>query len=124
MANKNQTYNDGVLEIYKVDNIAGDGDFPKEGLVLKQNRIRYCDLKVYDIKYWTALQGNTKIEKLLRIPKISDLKTADVIIPIDGKQYRIVQIQYPVDVIPKSIDISLENIGVDYEKVGDTNEAG
>ena len=116
MATKRQQYNDGVLKVYKVGNVALPGNMPKEGLTLKlDNPLRYAELKVFDSKFWAASQDNTKIERLLRIPRTDDVVRDDKIIPIDGKQYKIVQIQYPVDVMPKSMDLSLERLEVAYE---------
>jgi SPP1 family predicted phage head-tail adaptor len=116
MAAKQQQYNDGILKVYEVGNIAQPGNMRKEGLTLKlANPLRYEELKVFDSKFWAASQEGTKIERLLRIPRTEDVIRDDKIIPIDGKQYKIVQIQYPVDVVPKSMDLSLERLEVAYE---------
>lgn len=112
---KPQTYNDGVLNIYEVGDIAQAGNLPKDGLTLKVGSLRYHELKVFDSKFWAASQDNTKIERLLRTPRINFVERADAVVPIDGKQYEIVQIQYPVDVVPLSMDLSLERIEVAYE---------
>ena len=118
MAVKRQQFNDGILHVYKVGNVAQPGNMPKEGLTLKlDNPLRYEELKVFDSKFWAASnsQERTKIERLLRIPKTNDVVRDDKVIPIDGKQYKIVQIQYPVDIMPKSMDLSLERVEVAYE---------
>jgi hypothetical protein len=115
MAAKRQQYNDGILNVYTVGNIAQPGNMPKHGLTLKlQNPLRYEELKVFDSKFWAASQDNTKIERLLRVPRVDAVVRDDKVIPIDGKQYKIVQIQYPVDVLPKSMDLSLERLEVAY----------
>jgi hypothetical protein len=116
MAVKRQQYNDGILRVYEVGNIAQPGNMPKQGLTLKlPNPLRYEELKVFDSKFWTASQDGTKIERLLRTPRVDKVVRDDKIIPIDGKQYKIVQIQYPVDVLPKSMDLSLERLEVAYD---------
>ena len=116
MAIKWQQYNDGILHVYEVGNVAQPGNMPKEGLTLKlENPLRYEELKVFDSKFWSASQDGTKIERLLRIPRVDNVVRDDKVIPIDGKQYKIVQIQYPVDVKPKSMDLSLERLEVAYE---------
>lgn len=113
---KTQQYNDGVLSVYAVENIATPGNMPKQGLTLKLEKpLRYTELKVFDSKFWAAYQEHTKIERLLRTPRVDDVARDDVIIPIDGKQYKIVQIQYPVDVMPNSMDLSLERLEVAYD---------
>lgn len=114
-----QTFNDGILKVYKVRNIANPGDRPKDGLTLKLLKpLRYAELKVFDSKFWSASQNNTKIERLLRVPRTDQVQREDKVIPIDGQQYEIVQIQYPIDIVPKSMDLSLERINTAYE-VGD-----
>ena len=116
MAAKRQQYNDGILRVYTVGNIAQPGNMPKQGLTLKlENPLRYEELKVFDSKFWAASQDNTKIERLLRIPRVDDVVRDDMVIPIDGKQYKIVQIQYPVDTLPKSMDLSLQRLEVAYD---------
>ncbi len=111
-----QQYNDGILRVYTVSNIAQPGNMPKQGLTLKiTNPLRYAELKVFDSKFWSASQDGTKIERLLRVPRVDEVVRDDKVIPVDGKQYKIVQIQYPVDVIPKSMDLSLVRLEVAYD---------
>lgn len=116
MAAKQQQYNSGVLRVYKVGNIALAGNLPKQGLTIKlTNPLRYEELKVFDSKFWAASQEGTKIERLLRIPRVDNIVRDDKVILTNEKQYKIVQIQYPVDVVPKSMDLSLERLEVAYE---------
>lgn len=119
MEAKQQQYNDGILKVYKVENVALPGNMPKQKLTLKIDYpLRYAELKVFDSKFWAASQDNTKIERLVRLPKVDQIGRDDMIIPVDGKQYKIVQIQYPIDVLPKSMDLSLERLEVAYEVNG------
>jgi hypothetical protein len=41
----------------------------------------------------------------------------DVAVLMNGSQYEIKQVQYPPDVVPPSMDLSLESIGKIYEIV-------
>ncbi len=109
-----QTYNDGIADIYSVKNSAANGDFPIEVLELKIKTLCYQELTVGMGRFWEASQENTKIERLLRIPRINIIKRGDVIIPIDGEQYKIVQIQFPKGIVPASMDISLERVESTY----------
>ena len=115
MAKKQQQYNDGVLSVYAVENIAEDGDMPKTGLALKQGGLRYEEQIVGVTRFWAAMQSKTKIERVLRTPRIDSVSTNDISIPIDGKQYTIKQVQYPPDVEPPSMDLSLERSEVPYD---------
>ncbi len=79
----------------------------KEGLILKDN-LRYDERTVGYKRFFTAAQANVKISYLLRCPLLRSITAQDIAIPNDGKQYRIAQIQYPEDVIPPSMDLTLK----------------
>lgn len=115
MQQQTQTYNDGVVSIYKVDNIAETGNKPKDKLTIKVSLLHYEERIVGMSRFWTAKQANAKVDMLLRTPQLRNVSTQDVAIPIDGRQYKIVQIQYPKDVEPPSMDLSLERIEAKYE---------
>ena len=113
---KQQTFNDGVVSIYKVANTAADGDMPKDGIVLKYSKTRFHKRTVGIQRYWTAMQNQVQIDKLLRIPQIGDIYPGYVAI-INGdttKQYTVKQIQEPEDIYPPSYDISLERLEQTY----------
>lgn len=116
---QNQTFNDGIANIYTVNNIAPPGGMPKEGLVLKVENLRYEERVVGMSRFWTAMQGHTKIERLLRFLRVDSVKRDDVVIPTDGTQYRIKQIQYPQsEAYPPCMDLSLERIEAAYDIAG------
>jgi hypothetical protein len=66
-------------------------------------------------RFWAAKQAHAKIDMILRVPRLNIVSTQDVAIPNDGEQYNIVQVQYPPDVEPPCMDLSLERIGAKYE---------
>lgn len=116
---KTQTFNDGVLTVYKVGNIAGLGNMPKEGLIQKfTNAIPYEERTVGVTRFTANKQENTIVEQLLRIPRINGIAREDVVIPIDGEQYRIKQVQSINDVEPRCLDLSLEKVVTKYEIKG------
>ena len=115
---QNQTFNDGIANIYSVGNIAPPGGMPKDGLTIKAKSIRYKERTVGMSRFWTAMQVNAKIGRLLRMPRVTDVSTQDVVIPTDGEQYKIVQVQYPEDVYPPVMDLSLERIDAAYDIAG------
>jgi hypothetical protein len=112
---QNQTFNDGIANIYSVGNIAPPGGMPKDGLTIKAESIRYKERTVGMSRFWTAIQTNAKIGRLLRMQRIDSVSTLDVAIPVDGNQYKIVQIQYPEDVDPPVMDLSLERLDAAYD---------
>lgn len=111
-----QPFKDGVALFYLVKNIANAGNLPKEALEERiPNALPYDELKVGITRFWSASQEHSKIERLLRFPRVDQVKREDVTIPIDGEQYKIVQIQYPPEVNPPCMDLSLERLEVAYE---------
>lgn len=112
---KPQTFNDGVANIYSVGNIASPGNMPKDVLKLKVGPLRYKERTVGMSRFWTAIQTNAKIGRLLRMQRLDSVSTLDIAIPIDGKQYKIVQIQYPEDADPPVMDLSLERLDAVYD---------
>ena len=113
MLKKCQNFNDGVVRIYSVDNTAEPGEMPVDGLVLACS-LRYEERTVGIIRYNAAQQSNIRVDRLLRCPLKSDVTTEYVAIPNDGKQYDIKLIQYPKDVEPPAMDLSLERRVTDY----------
>lgn len=115
MISQTQSFNDGVINIYSLDNIALPGNKPKEGLTIKVGPLRYEERIVGMSRFWTAMQAQAKIEKMLRVQRINSVSAQDIAIPNDGEQYKIVQIQYPKNVEPSCMDLSLERVDADYE---------
>ena len=117
---KQQTFNDGVLTVYKVGNIGGLGNMPEDGLIQKfDNTIPYEERTVGVTRFTANKQENTIVEQLLRIPRINGIAREDVVIPIDGEQYQIRQVQSINDVEPRCLDLSLEKVVTKYEIAGD-----
>jgi len=110
---KLQTFNDGVVKIYSVSDTSESGKMPTEALTLKQ-KLRYHERTVGLARFWSAQQANVRISYVLRCPRLRDISTQDVAIPNDGKQYRIVQIQYPEDIYPQVMDLTLEELAQEY----------
>ena len=117
MKTKFQSFNDGVVSIYKVTDLAQPGDLPIEGLVLKQT-LRYKERTVGLNRFYSALQNNIKVDFVIRCPEVRGLseKATDILVAIliDGQQYKVMQIQYIEDAVPKSMDLSLERLGSNY----------
>lgn len=113
---KRQTYWDGVISIYAVTNCAEPGDKPKEKLTLLY-RLRFERRTVGYGRYYTAAHEQTEISELVRCPYRPDVSTQEVAIIAgrEGEQYDIVQVQRPEDVIPPSMDLSLERRSDNYQ---------
>lgn len=114
MLKKTQTFNDGQVSIYRVDNVADAGDMPKELISVKRT-LRYKERTVGLTRFYEALQANVRVSYVLRCLRNRDVSTQDVAIPNDGKQYKIVQIQYPEDSYPPVMDMTLEELTEHYD---------
>ena len=113
------SFNDGVVLLYTVTNTASPGAMPQEGLALAHS-LRYHSRTVGLTRYFTALAAKIQVAKVLRCPKVLDVSTKHVAVPLDGKQYRIVQIQYP-EGLPV-MDLTLEEIDPKYPVLPDGGE--
>lgn len=115
---KPQTFNDGVVYIYSVGNISEPGNMPKEGPTLKVGPLRYQERTVGMSRYWAAMQTQARIDLVLRMPQLRSVSLHDVVVPVDGDQYRIVQIQYPNDMESPVMDLSLQRLEAAYDITG------
>ena len=114
MKKKTQSFNDGVVLIYNVVDAAQPGGMPVEALTLKQS-LRYHERTVGLQRFYTGKQASVDIKYVLRCPRVRDISTQDVAIPVDGKQYAIELIQYPEDIEPPVMDITLKEIAQAYD---------
>lgn len=101
---KAQTFNDGIINIF---------DLTDNNLTLKRT-LRYHERTVGLSRHYIAKQSQVKIAYVLRCPRLRDVSAQDIAIPLDGKQYRIEQIQYPEDISPPVMDLTLEELTADY----------
>lgn len=115
LKSQTQQFNDGIANIYSIKNIAEDGNLPVYEPTLKVGSLRYEERTVGMSRFWAASRENTKIERVLRLPRIDFVNREDVIVPIDGEQYEIMQVQYPPDIEPKCMDLSLQRVEVAYD---------
>lgn len=114
MLQNSQQFNDGIVKIYEVTNTASDGSMPVEGIALKQT-LRYKERTVGLTRRNFARQDNVVIKYVLRCPRLRDVSAQDIAIPNDGKQYRIWDVQYPEDIDPPVMDITLEEMKAVYD---------
>lgn len=111
-------FNDGIVEIYSVQDIAVPGKKPREELALKC-RLRYKRRTVGIKRHYAALNAGAKVDLLLRVHYRPEVSAQDAaVLPLEGKQYRITFVQIPEDVMPPVMDLTLERLERDYELPG------
>lgn len=108
------SFNDGILDICKVTNSAGNGDAVCEKLIL-YNSYRFKRKTTGFSRYFAAMQFDIKISAVLLIPVIDrNISTQDIAV-ISGKKYRIEQIQTIADTKPKHTQLTLSELEESYE---------
>lgn len=90
------TFDDGILTIYKTENIGEPGMKPVVGLVEK-DRYYFCFDALGINRYFTALQAKQQIECVVNIPGWDDIRATDICELEDGSQFRIVMRQPTID---------------------------
>lgn len=109
------TFDDGVIKIYSIDNIAKPGEIPAEGLVFYRSFcFSYLSLGV--TRYYEALKANQNIESVICVYYDQALNTNQIAVMEDGAQYKIRMIQQDRDENGiRIMKISLERSGEQYE---------
>ncbi len=112
-----ENFNDGVLTVYAVENVAQAGYKPVEKLT-KRIVLRYQERRVGLSRYYASRQNQVQIERVVRVPRAGNVSNQDVAITEDGCQYRIDLVQSVLDAFPECMDISLAKIEQEYEVKG------
>lgn len=107
-----QPFNSGIVNIFETYNAAPTGYQPDLKLRAKIS-LRYDERKVGVARFYTAMQNQIQIDRLIRVQNGAPITNQDVAITEDGQLYRIEQIQTVSNVYPRSIDLSLRKIEED-----------
>lgn len=114
LSKKRLTFNDGLVRIYAVEDVAAPGKRPVQGLT-KKAVLRYHARTVGLRRYYTAKQDNVRVDMVLRVPRRPAVSAQDIVIPNDGLQYEIKLVQYPENVEPPVMDLTLTRLESPYE---------
>lgn len=111
-------FNDGIVEIYAVENTAAPGRKPG-GVLTRKGKLRYQRRTVGIKRHYAAMAAGAKVDLLLRVPYRKEVSSQDVAVPtLDGRQYRITLVQVPESVTPPVMDLTLERLERDYDLPG------
>lgn len=114
MLKKTLNFNDGVVKIYDIENVSQPGKMPTEKLVLKET-LRYYERTVGLARKDYGKQDGADIKYVLRCPLRRNVSSLNVAIPNDGKQYRVWNVQYPEDIDPPVMDVTLQELTAKYD---------
>lgn len=109
-----QSYNSGILTVYRVTDGAKPGFAPVPEL-RQITMLRYEELRLGLNRYYSAAQNQVKIEKVVRVPKGPDISSQDIAVTEDGRQYRIDLVQLADGVWPPSLDLTLAKVEQVYQ---------
>lgn len=109
-----QEFNDGLVTVYAVANVAKPGYKPAEGLTKKVS-LRYSERRLGIQRYYSSLQNQIQVERVIRVQRTPGINSQDVAITEDGRQYRIDLVQLADGIYPPSVDLTLARIDQEYE---------
>lgn len=114
--NKKQfsTFNDGVVEIYVVENGGEEGDRYVETLTL-YNKYNFGNRSIGMTRQYLAEQNNVNIKKLIRIPTTDENINTQMIAIIGNTQYTIKQVQTVDDALLNHLLLTLTDVEERYE---------
>jgi hypothetical protein len=112
--NKTPSFTDGHIKIYSAGNGASAGDKPTDSLTYKVT-LSYEERTVGLKRFWEAQAFDVSIQRLIRCPYYKPVSSQDIAVGMDGKQYKIVQLQVSADQGVKVMDLSLERIEKIYD---------
>lgn len=101
-----QSYNDGIVKIYSMQDTAQPGRMPQKELTLKAT-LRYSEQRLGINRYYSAKQNQIEVERVLRVQRIKGITNQDIAATDDGKYYSIEMVQSTEGVYPPSMDITL-----------------
>lgn len=116
MLEKQVSFNDGIAHIYTVENAALPGDKPADKLTDRRTA-RFSNRTVGAVRFFTAKQADTKIDRMIMIPKKIKVSPQDVVILVseDENQYSIEQVQNKTDTRPHTKLLSLRRLESNYD---------
>lgn len=109
-----ESYNDGIVNIYTVQDGAAPGYRPVPVLVLVK-RMRYQERYLGINRLYSGRQNQVDIQRIVRVQKVPGVSNQNVAITEDGQQYRIDSVQDVIGAYPPSLDLTLATVEQKYE---------
>lgn len=109
-----QSFNDGIVTIYRVVDTSKPGYKPVPGLQ-KQYVLRYEERRLGIQRYYSGMQNQVQIERVVRCPRNLEVSPQDVAVTEDGRQYAVHMVQAVTGVFPSSMDMTLNKLEQAYD---------
>lgn len=104
-----QTFNDGLVTVYRLTDEAKPGYMPKPKPV-KVALLRYEERRLGLTRYYSAKQNNVQVERVVRVPRGAPVAAQDIAVTEDGQEYAIDLVQTVDGVWPDSLDLTLAKV--------------
>ena len=104
-----ESFSDGIVKIYTVEDEARAGYQPKPYPMLKTT-LRYAEQRMGIQRYYEAMQNQIQIERVIRVQRGIEINNQDIAVTEDGQEYRIDMVQSVSEVWPPSIDLTLAKV--------------
>lgn len=113
-----QTYNDGVVTVYRVTDSAKPGDMPV--IDTEQYAVLHYEERMLGVtRYYAAAQAMARVERVIRVQRRAGINAQMLAITEDGRKYRIDLVQTVQDVFPPSLDLTLSSVTHNVEVKSD-----
>ena len=105
---KNQTFNDGLLQILYQKDVSQPGEYESRQTVTRYTGLPYEERRVGITRFYQGKQAGVEIDRVIRCPRRDDVYVQDVILDVSSNtHYTIEQVQVVIDLDPPSMDLSL-----------------
>ncbi len=118
-----QSYNSGVVTVYRVTDGARPG-FAPAPVLEKKAVLRYEEQRLGLTRLYLSRQNQVRVEKVIRVPRGPEVSSQDVAVTEDGRQYRIDAVQLADRVRPPSLDLTLTKAEQVYDVSKSDTEGG
>ena len=121
-----QTFTDGLAIFHRVKNEAGKGDRPKYAME-ELLRVPFTEKKVGDVRYYAAMQADSKISMVIRVPRVAGIQPSGDVVTLSGdtRQYKVQKVARNTMTVPESLDVTLEISKTQYKtEVADGDSTG
>ena len=111
-----QTFTDGLAIFHRVKNEAGKGDRPKYAME-EFLRVPFTEKKVGDVRYYAAMQADSKISMVIRVPRVAGIQPSGDVVTLSGdtRQYKVQKVARNTMTVPESLDVTLEISKTQYK---------
>lgn len=111
------SFNDGIVNLYTVENGACAGDAVQEQLTFF-GKYRFKNKTVGASRYYIAMQNAVEIKRAVCIPTTDMQISTQMVAVINDVQYNIVQVQLIQDTRPNHLILTLSEVVEKYDFAG------